>query len=333
MLTEIFGSLVAAVCVNIVLYTLEVVMACRFLGDEKSGRLVKLGVWLNLVVDTLSSIAGCAFLFMFQGWGNDDAQVQTRYWHAVVGILTAGTVVSVVSQTFMLGRFWGNLRQHRLGTAFAITLLVMAVLASVAAVVICAFLQWNNSPLVDSFIWVSLVADVVAALGITIVSVCQRIAIRSSAGPKRHIIARGCHAFIQTGIPNTILVVLALIAWALGRKGVFVVALTFVNARVCSCTMFFTLLYPGPTRTQDIANVSASALPTPATASSPEFFPRNEKRLGLYGIPEEKALENGWYNIDLGTQGTNSSPETGAVVLRRGSMSRFFQVPLDLEGR
>ncbi|KAJ7607172.1 hypothetical protein FB45DRAFT_431960 [Roridomyces roridus] len=346
MVTEIFGSLVAAVCVNLALYTLEVVMACRLFRDEKSeaGRLAKFGVSLNLFIDSLATVAGCAFLYMFQGWSNDDTEVQSRYWRAIIAILTAGTAVSVISQTFLLGRFWRNIRQHLLGTAFAVTLLVMAVLASVAAVVICAFLQWNNSPIVNPFIWVALIATFVAALGITVVSVCQRIAISSTVGPQKHIITRGCRAFIQTGMPSTILVLLALVAWAVGRKGDFVMALLFVNARIYSCTMLFTLLSPAPIRTdlwlQDMveASVQQKGLPTP------DIYLKNEKTLG--DIPEDKPMEQGWYNIDLGSTlgsdpfaprrsssegGRNS--ETGAVVLRRGSMSRFFQVPLDLERR
>ncbi|KAJ7722880.1 hypothetical protein DFH07DRAFT_1067328 [Mycena maculata] len=334
----VFGSLVAAVCTNLVLYTLEVVMACQIFGDSNPsapGRLVKSGVCLNLIIDSVATFAGCSFLFWFQDshWGEND-DVQSRYWKVVVGVLTAGTAVAVVSQCFLLGRFWKNIRKHLLGTVFAVAILVIAVLASVAAVVICAYLQWTNPPVLVPFIWVALISNVVAALGITTVSVCQRLAIKTGA-PKKNLVTRTWRAFIQTGLPGAIIVVLALIAWADGKRGDYVVALYFIQARVYSCTMLFALRYPAPARTdlwiEDMVSTSLPQKGQPKPPYSPEIFLKNEQahRLTLCEIPEDKAVQ-GWYNIDLGEDVSRSSIDNdkeiapSALVLHRNS---FYQVP------
>ncbi|KAJ7444594.1 hypothetical protein B0H11DRAFT_2088830 [Mycena galericulata] len=340
MASEVFGSLVAAVCLNIVLYTLEVVMACQFFWDNnpsETGRLAKFGVCLNLTIDTAATIAGFTFLYMFQDshWGDND-EVQSRFWRAIVGVLTAGTAVSAISQSFLLSRFWKNIRKHLLGTAFAVTILIMAVLASVAAVVICGYLQWTSAPILLPFFWIALIANVIAAIGITTVSLCQRLAIKTSVGPKKHLIIRTVRSFIQTGFPSAIIVVMALIAWAAGRKGDLVVALYFIEARVYSCTMLLTLRYPPPSRTDEwidemvSASVPQKELPLPPI--SPDIFLKDEKARNstLCEIPEDKPVE-GWFNIDLGTGGARSSSDNdkeispNAVVVHRNAS--FYQVP------
>ncbi|KAJ7687702.1 hypothetical protein B0H17DRAFT_1332334 [Mycena rosella] len=338
--SEVFGSLVAAICVNLILYTLEVVMACQFLGkpsEHGPGRLSKFRVCLNLMIDTVATLIGCGFLFMIQGshWGSND-DVQYHYWRIVVGVLTASTAASVITQSFLLERFWKNIRQHLLGTAFAVTFLVVAVFVSVAAVVVCAYLQWINAPVVIPFVWVALIGNVIAALGITTVSVCQRIVLKTGPGaPRKKIIARSTRAFIETGFPSAILFVLALVAWALGRKGDFVVALYFVQARVYSCTMLFTLRNPLPARTdawiEDMVSTSVPQKRVPVPPLSPDIYLHNDKsdRATLCGIPEEKEVQ-GWYNIDLNTDAARSSEDTArevpatAVVFHRNSA--FYQV-------
>ncbi|KAJ7445952.1 hypothetical protein B0H11DRAFT_2085969 [Mycena galericulata] len=358
MASEVFGSLVAAVCLNIVLYTLEVVMACQFFWDNnpsETGRLAKFGVCLNLIIDTAATIAGFTFLYMFQDshWGDND-EVQSRFWRAIVGVLTAGTAVSAISQSFLLSRFWKNIRKHLLGTAFAVTILIMAVLASVAAVVICGYLQWTSAPILLPFFWIALIANVIAAIGITTVSLCQRLAIKTTVGPRKQCVAsfftvfpsleyeycsmiiRTVRSFIQTGFPSAIIVVMALIAWAAGRKGDLVVALYFIEARVYSCTMLLTLRYPPPSRTDEwidemvSASVPQKELPLPPI--SPDIFLKDEKARNstLCEIPEDKPVE-GWFNIDLGTGAARSSSDNdkeispNAVVVHRNAS--FYQVP------
>ncbi|KAJ6598158.1 hypothetical protein DFH09DRAFT_53801 [Mycena vulgaris] len=340
MASEFFGSLVAAICVNLILYTLEVVMACQFLRNPSAtgaGRISALRVWLNLIIDTVATFVSCAFLFMVEGshWGTND-ETQSRYWQIIVGVLTLCAAGAVIAQGFLLERFWKNIRQHLLGTAFAVTVLAMAVIVSVAAVVVCLYLQWIEAPVVIPFVWVALIGNVIAALGITTVSVCQRIVMKTGPGPKKNIIARAMRAFIETGFPSAIIVILALVAWALERKGHFVVALYFVQARVYSCTMLFTLRNPAPARTDDwISDMVATSVPQkdqPAPPLSPDIFLQNEKanRLTLCGIPEEKEVQ-GWYNIDLGTDGQRASVDSKdgdipptAVVLHRNLP--FYQV-------
>ncbi|KAJ7489089.1 hypothetical protein FB451DRAFT_682484 [Mycena latifolia] len=340
--SSFFGSLVAATCINLVLYTLEVVMACQFLANPTpsgAGRLSKFRVWLNLIIDTVATFIGCAFLAMIEGshWGSND-DVQSQYWHVVVAVLTAGTATVVIAQSFLLERFWKNIRQHRLGTAFAVTILIMALFASVAAVVACAYLQWIDAPVVVPFVWIALIGNVIAALGITVVSVCQRVVMKTGPGaPKKNIIVRATRAFIETGFPSAIIVILALIAWALSRKGAFVVALYFVQARVYSCTMLFVLRSPLPERTdawiEDMISTSVPQTGVPVPPLSPDIYLHNEKsdRQTLCGIPEEKEVQ-GWYNIDLGADASRASldstarevPPSALVVHRNAS---FYQVP------
>ncbi|KAJ7176864.1 hypothetical protein C8R46DRAFT_1245967 [Mycena filopes] len=356
MASETFGSLVGAVSANLILYTLEVVMACSLStrGDFR--------VWLNLLIDTASTVAGCAFLYMFQGshWGEDD-DVQARYLQSIVCVLIACTWTTVVAQTFLLERFWRNIRHHLLGTAFAVSLLVITMLAYLAAVVVCGYLQWTKAPLLNAFVWVALISNVISAFGITTVSVCQRIAMKTGPGPRKHFIRRTWGAFIETGIPSSIIVILALIAWAAGKHGAFVVGLYYIQARVYSCTMLVALRNPLPPRTdlwlQDMVDTSVPqkgqpapplrpSLPSNPTASSPtdqnhihivspDIFLKSDVKTGRLGsIPEEKM--QGWYNIDLGTsdvdveqQGPEEEVTQKAVVLHRNVA--FYQVPEELK--
>ncbi|KAF8176354.1 hypothetical protein K438DRAFT_1979148 [Mycena galopus ATCC 62051] len=341
MASEVFGSLVAAISINLILYTLEVVMACLLQTkktNNRAGKIATFRIWLNVLIDTATTIIGCAFLYTFQGshWGEND-DVQARYWRIIVGVLIAGTVSVVVAQSYLLERFWKNIRHHLLGTAFAVTILVMAVFTSVAAVIGCAYLQWTNASILVPFVWAALICNVIAALGITIVSVCQRFALRTIA-PKKHIIVRAWRAFIETGLPSCIIATLALAAWATGQRGAFVIALYFVQARVYSCTMLFALRNPLPLRTeegdgwiQEMLVNSVAQKRQPAPPVTPDIFLKNEKfGRSLGDIPEEKGPHS-WYNIDLGNDIATSSVDLSeevtqnAVVLHRNAA--FYQVP------
>ncbi|KAJ7040922.1 hypothetical protein C8F04DRAFT_1080950 [Mycena alexandri] len=335
MASEVFGSLVGATCVNIVLYTLEIVMACQL-----PKKITRFKVWANVYFDTVATIAGCAFLYKFQGshWGEED-DVQSRYWQFIVCVLVISAWATIAGQTFLLERFWRNIRHHLLGTAFAVSLLAIAMLACVASVVVCSYLQWTKAPLLIPFVWVALISNVVVAFGITTVSVCQRFAMKTGPGPKKNIIRRASGAFIETGIPSSIIVILALVAWAAGKHGAFVVGLYFLQARVYSCTMLFALRNPLPPRTdvwiEDMVSTSVPQKEQPAPPPlSPDIFLKNEKSNRLGTIPEEKT--QGWYNIDLGTSDVEretsddeAEDSLKAMVLHRNVA--FYQVPDELK--
>ncbi|KAF7369264.1 hypothetical protein MVEN_00254100 [Mycena venus] len=342
MASEIFGTLVATICLNLILYSLEVFLAFQFQAsksEDDTRKTAKFGVWLTVLIDTAATVTGCAFLYMFQGshWGEDDG-VQSRYWRIIVGVLIAGTVSTVMAQSFLLERFWKNIRHHLLGTAFAVTILVMAIFVSVAAVVVCAYLQWTNASILTPFLWASLICNVIAALGITTVSVCQRCAMKTLT-PKKHIVTRAWRAFIETGFSSSIIAILALVAWAIDEKGEFIIGLYFIQARVYTCTMLFALRNPPPPRTdgwiQDMLESSIPQKSQPTPPLSPDIFLKNEKdKRRLSDIPEEKA-PHGWYNIDLGND-NDLNPRSSydseevppdAMVLHRNAA--FYQVPTE----
>ncbi|KAJ7057108.1 hypothetical protein C8F01DRAFT_343487 [Mycena amicta] len=266
MASEIFGSLVAAVCVNLVLYTLEFAMACQLFSKkrEEVGAGTKFRVWFTLLIDTVATLISCAFLYMFQGshWGEDD-DVQERFWRLMIATLIIGTVASALAQSYLLERFWKNIRHHLLGTAFAVSVLVLAVLASVASTVACAYLQWTKAEVIIPFVWVALGANLVSALGITMVSICQRFAMRTT-GAKPRFLNRVFRSFVYTGMPSSIVVILALVAWAIDHIGAFVIALYFIQARIYSCTMLYDLRQP-------------KLKTSPVPPVSPEIFLRMEK--------------------------------------------------------
>ncbi|KAJ7234770.1 hypothetical protein B0H12DRAFT_1142502 [Mycena haematopus] len=330
MASEVFGSLVAAISVNLVLYTLEFVLACILLASKSEEGLrisARLRVCLNIIIDGAATATGCAFLYMFQGshWGEND-DVQARYWRIVIGVLIVGTVSTAIAQSYLLERFWKNIRHHLLGTTFAVAILVLAVFTSVAAIVVCAYLQWTNATIIVPFVWAAVICNVIATLGITTVSVCQRFALRTIT-PKNHIIVRAWRAFIETGLPSSIIAVLALAAWAAGQKGAFVIGLYFIQARVYSCTMIFALRNPLPPRgdgwiEEMIAN-SAVQKRQPAPPATPDIYLNNEKasRLSLGDIPEEK---QSWYNIDLGSGAVDSEEATMGP-----HRAAFYQVAAD----
>ncbi|KAK7052069.1 hypothetical protein R3P38DRAFT_1635112 [Favolaschia claudopus] len=306
MASEIFGSLVAAVCVNLLIYSLEAAMAFTYLAkDTEKGtrKTAKYRTALNLLLDTAATIMGVAFLYIFQSsnWGAADA-VQPKFHRIILAVLVLGTVTIVSAQSYLLERFWKNIRHHLLGTVVAISVLILAIVTSVAAVVACAYLEYTNPAVLIPFVWVSLICNIVAASGITIVSICQRFAMES-VPTKTNILSHAFSVFIETGIASAIIAILAIIAWALGYKGTYVVALYFVQPRIYSATMLYGLLNPLPPRAdgfmQEIFANSVTQKSPPAPPLSPDIYLSNDKtnsRLSLSEVHEDK----GWFNIDLG---------------------------------
>lgn len=307
-------------------------MACQFLANPTfgAGRLSKFRVSLNLLLDTFGTLASCIFLFTIQGshWGSND-DVQAMYWRTIIGVLIAGTVSSAVAQSFLLERFWKNIRHHRLGTGFAVTILVLTIITSVAAIVACAYLQWVNAPVTVPFVWIALIGNVIAALGITTVSVCQRWVRRAAGPPKKNAAIRATRAFIETGFPSTIIAILALVAWAAGREGDFVVALYFVQARVYSCIMLLALRNPyieHPLEVMVSTSVVQRRVPVPPL--SPEIYLNNAKsdRASLCEIPEGKEVQ-GWYDVDLSGAEARTGEDTSGQVPPLARNASFYQVP------
>ncbi|KAF7329940.1 hypothetical protein MKEN_00257900 [Mycena kentingensis (nom. inval.)] len=320
MASEVYGSLVAAVCLNLVLYTLEFAMACQLFSKkrEEVSAWTKFRVWFTLLIDTAATLASCAFLYMWQGshWGENDA-VQEQFWKLLIGTLIICTVASALAQSFLLERFWKNIRHHLLGTAFAVSVLVLAVIASVTSVVVCAYLKWPKVKVVSddeteakpqvevpvALVWLVVVSSLVSAIGITTVSACQRFAMRTTSAKPRFL-NRVFRAFVDTGMPSTIVFILALVAWAVNQTGAFVIALYFVQARIYSCTMLYALRQPKLVRTdswkEELISSSVSQKGPPVPPISPEIFLRVEKSGRLTGIPEENGIGQRWYNIDLG---------------------------------
>ncbi|KAF7319373.1 hypothetical protein HMN09_00275200 [Mycena chlorophos] len=351
MASEVYGSLVCAVAVNLVLFTLEFYMACRLFSKnrEEVSSWTKFRVWFTLLIDTIATLTSCAFLYMFQGshWGEGD-EVQQRFWKIIIATLIIGTFASALAQSFLLERFWKNIRHHLLGTAFAVSILVLAVLASVSSIVACAYLQWINADLeiIKSLVWTALIANLVCALGITLVSVCQRYAMRTM-GPRPAVLSRVFRAFVDTGMPSSIIVLLALIAWAVNQNGAFVIALYFIQARVYSCTMLYALSQPKLVREdswkEEMVSNSVAQRPQPPPPSiSPDIFLRIEKS-GRLSVPEAEKGQR-WFNIDLGEaekaekeaaakrEASARAPGAGSpkamVVHRNSAPFSFYRVPV-----
>ncbi|CAK5274114.1 unnamed protein product [Mycena citricolor] len=314
MTTEEYGSLVPAVCVNLLLYTLEFVMACVFLSrraKEGAGAFDKFRTVLTLLLDTACTLAGCVFLYFWQDthWGDND-EVQGRFWKLLIGTLVLGTASTAIAQSYLLQKFWTNIPNHLIGTALIVSLLVVTLLGSVASVAVCAYMQWTNAEQLVPFIWTALIASLVTAFGITSISVCQRIAVKSVA--KRNFIVRGWKAFVSTGMPGSIICILALVAWVMGKHTTYIIALYFVLARVYSCTMLFTMHYPLPIRKsmiQDLVNTSVAqgTLPLTVSSPSPDIFLKSER-----GTQPKEGNVQSWYNIDLGDgamRTSRSAPE------------------------
>jgi hypothetical protein len=87
-------------------------------------------------------ISRCRFIWLTILVGEND-DVQSNYWRIIVGVLCIGTVSGAVAQSVLLERFWkksvyflprtvgspahimSSIRHHLLGTAFAVTILIM----------------------------------------------------------------------------------------------------------------------------------------------------------------------------------------------------------------
>ncbi|KAF7292825.1 hypothetical protein MIND_01181400 [Mycena indigotica] len=317
MVSQVFGTLVAAVLVNLVLFTLEFAMACQLFSKkrEEVSRWTKFRVWFTLIIDTAATLSSCVFLYMFEEshWDEDEHDEEhERFWQLIIGTLIIGTVSSALAQSYLMERFWRNIRHHLLGTAFAVSLLVLAAIASIASLVTCAYMQWTKAETdnIKPFVWLALISNLVYAVGITAISVCQRFAMRT-AGPKPRFLNRVFRGFVETGMPSSIVVILALIAWVVDNIAVYVIALYFVQARIYSCTMLYSLRQTKLVRMENwkeaLISTTIAQKPQPVPPLAPEMMVRIEKSGRLTGIPEENQAK--WYNIDL-SEATRASIES-----------------------
>ncbi|KAJ7843048.1 hypothetical protein B0H14DRAFT_2779250, partial [Mycena olivaceomarginata] len=286
MASTIFGSLVAAICVNLL----------PLLARKSDGTRItaKFRVCLNLLIDTGGN---SRWLCLFIPRENDD--VQSNYTGALSLAFSVSAQFRCCRSERLLERFWK--KSHPPSSpwnAFAVTILIMAVLTS-----------WTNaSSILVPFVWVALICNLIAALGITTVSVCQRFAMRTVT-PKKQF----------TGLPSSIIAILALVAWAIDKKG---------ESRVYSSTMMFALRNPLPPRADWIQDMISNSVP-PNGPPSPDIFLKNEKtiRMSLPVIPEL----TGRVSLSISGKGiyltATSAPETediasnakNAVVLHRNA--------------
>ncbi|KAJ7267157.1 hypothetical protein C8J57DRAFT_1510269 [Mycena rebaudengoi] len=327
--SETFGSLVSAICINLILYTLEVIMAYRYFGKEVStrrgdGYVTKLRVWTNLAIDSFGSIAGLAFLFLYEGtnWEENDG-TQKPYWRTIASGLTLGAIAALIVQSFMLSLFFRNIQKRRFGTVFFVTILVVVAFAAMAATLGCAYIEWNDLEVSIPFIWIALGGNAIVAAGVTTVLICQRIALKDEHINIGRFYTRMAHAFVETGFPSTIIALLALIAWAVGRKGDFILGLIFVQPRLYSCTMLFILNHPASLEHEvwihDMESQSVLQKNQPLPPQYPDvvFNAPTEKSAGanrkynrsvtLCAVPEAASAEP-WHTIDLGDHEVTASP-------------------------
>ncbi|CAK5274100.1 unnamed protein product [Mycena citricolor] len=323
MTTEEYGSLVPAVCVNLLLYTLEFVMACVFLS-----RRAKEGLPVASSSTFGKTLTGVLFSTLFPACGlthyaGDNDEVQGRFWKLLIGTLVwalprlpspslTSCKSSGPSECSPPWRGLCSIRvkypepSHRHGPDCLTSGCDTS--GSVASVAVCAYMSsgpmQSNSSVHLSRHGVRHNVDLRL----------PRIAVKSVA--KRNFIVRGWKAFVSTGMPGSIICILALVAglWESTPPAVDIIALYFVLARVYSCTMLFTMHYPLPIRKsmiQDLVNTSGAQGTLLSRSPSPDIFLKSER-----GTQPKEGNVQSWYNIDLGDgamRTSRSAPENTMV--------------------
>ncbi|KAF8232588.1 hypothetical protein L208DRAFT_1360921 [Tricholoma matsutake] len=235
--------------INLILYTLESVQVYHYFRNSRrsktDSKILKGAVILNLIMDSLATIAICALVYMYTVvfWGRRNAIVPSReYWPMVVVVVLTGTTTFLV-QSFMVYRYW-RICSHRILAGIIIVLMVASLVGTyLAAATTFAHLVPDREKGIP-FIILGLGGAATTDVSLTALLVWQlytSLRAGTCARETHSLIRRVSIMAIQTGLATSVVACTAFITFVVYPESHITDAVLYCVGRVYSGTMLFTL--------------------------------------------------------------------------------------------
>ncbi|KAF9460880.1 hypothetical protein BDZ94DRAFT_866584 [Collybia nuda] len=246
------GALLIGTYINLMLYTLELVQFYHYFrtsGRAKEDRVtIKFAVIFTMVLDTLSSLASCAtvYLYTIVFWGNLPA-LGREYWPMFVVIALTGTGTFVV-QLFMLQRYWRMTAHH-----IVVVLISLFMIASLVGTYLTAVVTFSHYSIPTRkkgipFVILGLGGAAICDVCITVLLVWKLYRIETENQATKSLLRRIAALAIKTGLASSVVGSAAAIAFIVAPQSQVSDAILVVLGRVYTCTMLFTLNNRGKIR-------------------------------------------------------------------------------------
>lgn len=239
------GALLIGSFVNIMLYTLELVQAYRYYTNKSRTRddhlIIKVIVALCLVVDTLGTAGGCAFIFLdvVNFWG-DSQQTRHGAWPQVVVFVTT-LINELVVQCFMVHRFF------RISRNYIISCLILLLVAggawgmtrmTIRGAQYKDFIYRYNEL---RYVVIALASSALADVSITISLLWQLHRFTTYSRYMKELIRKISVLAVKTGTAPSVMAIACLIAFLLRPESQVFMSILLLIGRTYTSTMLFTL--------------------------------------------------------------------------------------------
>ncbi|KAJ7144982.1 hypothetical protein C8R43DRAFT_1130397 [Mycena crocata] len=225
---------------------------------------IKLGVAVNLLADLAGTAACCAVahLYLVTYWGKTEAP-KKRYWPVFsIGIVTA------VSQTFMISRYWQMTKHH---AVFGLLLVIL--LTAVSGIIGCGVVMvMPLDALMNIFLVLGLSASAAGNVLVSVLLFWQLCKRNDTPVTRWNFPERIVAGLIETGSFTTAVTIMG-VATSSGSSQniVFLVWIpfAFIQARIHFCTMLFLL----HRRRESASDVRGNAFEAARTATQADRQP------------------------------------------------------------
>ncbi|KAK7035928.1 hypothetical protein R3P38DRAFT_610571 [Favolaschia claudopus] len=230
---------------NLVLFTLEIIGMINYFktNRRRDGIFIKLAVSTNLLFDLLATIAICAtaYVYVLTYWGDSEA-IQKPHWLFTFVLFTSGLSV-VISQSYMIRRYWKMTRQ-RAALAFLLLVLLATVTGIVGSAVLMAMHSSeavkNMSVLRNAFMYLGLVAPTIGSALICPLLFWQTCKKGDTPSSRSKFIVG---TLVECGLLSALVTAITFFTWSIQKSRELMIWIPFalILARVYSCTTLVAL--------------------------------------------------------------------------------------------
>jgi len=240
-LDKVLGGLLVGSYANSILYTLELVAVIQYYKRNQDSRLFHAMVYSTFVVDTVSTMAACAcvYLYTITHWGDVNYR-EKQHWPIAVSYVTCGISATVV-RCFLIFRYW-RLSQNNYITSVLI-LFMLASLGSCAGAVVSLLLHMayaqRDKIVLPIPIWFSTI--VATDISISLALLWQLNQIKSPFKATQSLIRRLMTSTIRTGTVSSVVAVIILILFLTDKQSNFGTGFSYCLGRIYTLTMLYNL--------------------------------------------------------------------------------------------
>jgi len=242
-LDKVLGGVLVGSYANSILYTLELVAVIQYYKRNywQDSRLFHAMVYSTFVVDTVSTMAACAcvYLYTITHWG-DFNYLEKQHWPIAVSYVTCGISATIV-RCFLIFRYW-RLSQNNHITSVLI-LFVLAALGSCVGAVVSVLMHTayaqRDKMVLCVLIWFS--TNAATDVSIALALLWQLSQIKSPFKATQSLIRRLMASTIRTGTMTSVVAVITLILFLTNKEGNVSTGFAYCFARIYSLTMLYNL--------------------------------------------------------------------------------------------